>query len=179
MKILKIAALSAATIMISAGSASAYTMDADGYGFVGKGEVQTPFGWNNSTLQRYATEVTFTYEESTTYNAVCSWVTGEGTRGEKAHDVTHKRSTEVEANVDADPRKTKGQQQFTGFILKGFGESTSSGVVPIVGEACMGNEGHGGTWSDVTETGSTPGGLYAHHVNTDKHALLVEAVPVA
>ncbi|MBE8525423.1 hypothetical protein ILP97_49455 [Amycolatopsis sp. H6(2020)] len=64
--------------------AQAYTSDtATGTGFVGKGEIQTPFGWNNDKLQANAGGVSFTYDATDTYDAVYGWITGEapGARG--------------------------------------------------------------------------------------------------
>lgn len=176
--ITKAAALAAATVFMTATAANAYTMDAAGYGFVGKGEVQTPFGWNNATLQQYASTVTFTYDTSATYEAICTFTTGEGTKGEKTHNIEHNESAIVAASLNGDPRQTKGQRQFTGFILSGFGQTTTTGEVPVTGEACPGNEGHDGTWSSVEQTGMTEGGLWAHHRDTNKHTLLVEDVLV-
>ena len=49
-----------------AASAHAATIDEAGKGFVGKGEVQTAFGWNNATMQKNQTDVTFTAEQPTT-----------------------------------------------------------------------------------------------------------------
>lgn len=49
-----------------------------GAGFVGKGDVQTAFGWNNQALQANAADVTFSYNAVDTYSATCSWITGVG-----------------------------------------------------------------------------------------------------
>ena len=46
-KLAAAAALGAGLLLAAAGSASAYTLDASGVGWVGKGEVQTAYGWNN------------------------------------------------------------------------------------------------------------------------------------
>ena len=162
----RIIGLAAATTVLAAtlmgGAANAYTLDtAAGTGFVGKGEVQQVMGWNNKTLQENASNVVFTYESTDDYSAVCTFVTGEGTRGEKTHNVAHTTETAVIASVNGDPRQTKGQNQFTGFNLAGFGDVTEAGVIPVVGEPCPGNEGHDGLWTAVTLVSST-GGLYAN-----------------
>jgi hypothetical protein len=39
-------------------------LDADGTGFVGKGDVQTALGWNNQKLQSNATKLAFTTVQS-------------------------------------------------------------------------------------------------------------------
>jgi len=156
-KIAVVTGVAASAALLLGGVAQAYTLDTAGIGFVGKGEVQTPFGWNNAKLQTNAAGVTFSYDATETYDAVCTWITGEGTRGEKTHNVTHDTSTSVTSAVAYDARV---KTQITGFILNGFGTPVVTGEVPVVGGACPGNEGTDGTWSSVTQTGST-GGLYA------------------
>jgi hypothetical protein len=141
---------------------AAVTFDPDsGTGFVGKGDVQIAFGWNNAQLQNNANNVSFTYDASENYSAVCTWTTGEGTRGERTHNVTHTKSTSVLSALAYDPRQTKGQKQFTGFNLLGFGAVTYVGDVPVEGGACPGNPGTDGVWTAVTLESST-GGLYVH-----------------
>ncbi len=132
---------------------------ATGMGFVGKGDVQLAFGWNDAVLQANAGAVTFTYNSTDTYEAVCTWVTGEGTRGEKTHNVTFNKSTVVTSTI-AYGMRTNSQGKVTGFNLNGLGTVTTDGVVPEVGGACLG-EGANGTYSSVTPTGST-GGLYVN-----------------
>jgi hypothetical protein len=112
-----------------------------GTGFVGKGDVQLAFGWNNKQLQTNASGVSFSYNTTDTYDAVCQWVTGEGTRGEKTHTVTQEKSTAVNSAIAYDPRV---KNQITGFTLKEFGATTTTGEVPEVGGACQGG-GAGGT----------------------------------
>ena len=130
---------------LSAAALASVTVNADGTGFVGKGDVQVPFGWNNAVAQQKATGVTFAYIQSNIYSGVCEWVTGEGTRGMKVHTVTKSRNTEVVAGIAADPRKTG---QYTGWNLLGFGGSVSTGDVPEVGGACLG-EGADGHYTSV------------------------------
>jgi len=150
--------LALVAMLVAAGAAFAYTLNADGTGFVGKGEVQTAFGWNNAALQKNASGVTFSYNTQDTYTAVCTFTTGEGTRGEQTHNIDHNTSTTVSSAVAYDARV---KNQITGFTLKGFGATTTTGgSVPVVGEPCPGNQGTDGTWTSVTKTGST-GGLYA------------------
>jgi hypothetical protein len=150
---------------------AAVTFDpSTGTGFVGKGEVQRAFTWNNKQLQDFARGVSFSYDTTDSYSAVCTWTTGEGTRGERTHNVSHKFSSVALSAVDADPRQTKGQkQQFTGFILSGFGPTSETGSAPVVGGPCMGNQGRHGVWSSVTPTGST-GGLWVRHDGLDLRA---------
>ena len=151
-------AAAAALTITSTMALAAVTVDANGVGFVGKGDVQLAFGWNNAAAQRNANAVSFHSQSSTDYSAVCTWTTGEGTRGERTHNVSHNRSTAVLSSIASDPRKTG---QWTGYNLNGFGAVTTSGdPVPVEGGACMGNAGHGGIWSSVTELGSSGEGLF-------------------
>jgi hypothetical protein len=135
-----------------------------GTGFVGKGDVQLVFGWNNQALQANASGVTFSYNATDTYSAVCTWITGEGTRGEQTHDVTHSTSTVVNSAVVYEARKNK-QLDITGFNLTGLGATTETGTVPVVGGPCPGNAGTDGTWTSVTLASST-GGLYVNYGGT-------------
>ena len=154
-------AAAAALAVVSTASYAAVSFDAaSGTGFVGKGDVQLAFGWNNSALQRNASGVTFTYSSIENFEAVCTFVTGEGTRGEKIHNIEHKKSSSVIATVAYDARQ---RNQITGFNLNGFGATTSTGAVPVVGMPCMGNAGHDGTWSSVVSLGDADGGLSVNY----------------
>jgi len=155
------AALGSIAAFAAAVSLAAVTFDPQtGTGFVGKGDVQTAFGWNNPQFQNNYSGVTFTFTAEEEYAAVCTFVTGEGTRGEKTHNVRHTRSIDVLGTLAYDARQ---RNQITGFNLTGFSSRvTEGGSVPAVGGACMGNPGHEGTWSSVEQTGGAMG-LYAVH----------------
>jgi hypothetical protein len=159
------AAVLVALLALALGATAAFaavTYDPDtGTGFVGKGDVQTAFGWNNSQLQANASTVTFSYNATDTYDAVCTFTTGEGTRGERTHNIDHTKSTVVNSTVASQLRKNN-QLDITGFNLTGKGATTTQGTVPVVGEACPGNLGTDGTWTSVTPTGST-GGLFVNY----------------
>lgn len=136
---------------------------ATGTGFVGKGDVQDAFGWNNAGLQANAGGVTFTYGYSAVYQAVCTFTTGEGTRGEKTHNVPHSEEMSVASSVDVALRKNR-QGDVTGFNLTGLGGAfTESGDVPVVGGPCPGNPGHDGVWTSVEILPGAEGGLYASY----------------
>jgi len=136
---------------------------ASGTGFVGKGDVQLAFGWNNAGLQANAGGVTFTYGYTAVYQAVCTFTTGEGTRGEKTHNVPHSEEMSVSSTVDVALRKNR-QGDVTGFNLTGFGTVFSeSGDVPVVGGPCPGNPGHDGVWTSVELLPGGEGGLYANY----------------
>lgn len=159
------AVCAAATVVAYA----AVTFDpATGLGFVGKGDLQTPWGWNDAKLQNSAAGVSFYYHtyQTGSYSAVCTFTTGEGTRGERTHNVAHSKDVvgSIESTVLHDARKNS-QGKVTGFNLTGLGTGTStvsSGSIPVVGEPCPGNQGHDGVWTSVTALSSTSGGgLYA------------------
>ena len=121
-----------------------------GVGFVGKGDVQLAFGWNNAQLQANASGVGFNYSTTDSYTAVCTWITGEGTRGERTHNVSHTKTVEVN---DAIAYNARVHQQIDGFNLTGYAGVSETGTIPVVGGPCPGNPGTDGTWSSVTQTG--------------------------
>ena len=139
-------------------------------GFAGKGDVQTLFGLNNKEIQKdidelgRSTAFLFSYESSATFEAVCAWTTGEGTRGEKKHDITLKRKASIVSDIDGSARKTG---QWTGFILT-VTDTDTQGSAPVVGEPCVGGDGiaQNGTWESVVETGSTGGELLVTRART-------------
>jgi hypothetical protein len=99
----------------------------DGTGWVGKGDVQTAFGWNNAAAQKNVNAVSFSFQQTSTYDAVCVWTTGEGTRGEHIHHVTHTSSVAINSTVAYEARKTG---QWTGYFLTGFGATTGTTSSP-------------------------------------------------
>lgn len=111
---------------------------ASGTVFVGKGDVQSALGWNNKQLQDNANGLKWTYEISETYEITVEWTTGEGTRGEKTHVVTHERTVNVNSAVTYQARQ---QNQVTGFYLT-IGDTPTTGNIPEVGDTFPGNSGH-------------------------------------
>ena len=158
------AVLGLALALASTSALAEFVFDpATGTGFVGKGDVQDVFGWNDAGLQANATGVTFTYGYSSVYQAVCTFTTGEGTRGEKTHNVPHSEEMNVSSAVNVSLRRNP-QSKVTGFNLTGFGETFSeSGEVPVVGAPCPGNPGHGGVWTSVQLLPGGEGGLYVNY----------------
>lgn len=155
-------ALGLAAVLACATAFAAVTFDAStGTGFVGKGDVQDAFGWNNAALQNNAEGVSFSYEATTTYAALCTFTTGEGTRGEKTHYVPHTIALDIGGEILHTARK---HHQIDGFNLTGFGESfTETGTIPVVGGPCMGNPGHDGVWTGVEQLEGGEGGLYVNY----------------
>jgi len=138
---------------------------ADGTGFVGKGDLQLAFGWNNAQAQSSVGSVTYRYDGTEVYTAVCTWTTGEGTRGEQTHNVSHTKSAGISGTVLFDARKNS-QGQITGVMLNGYyGQVTELGTAPVVGDPCPGNPGTDGVWTSVTLTSASVG-LYATYNGT-------------
>lgn len=176
MKILKIAALSAATIMISAGSASAYTLNGDGTGYVGKGEVQTLIngGVNNKTMQAIHQDITFAYVAQAVVTFDCEWMTGPD-HNRNRHENTQTETTSVNAVVAGDSRKTG---QWTGWNISGV---PASGAMPApeITDADCGAEGNHmkSVVEGSVEVGEATGGLYARYNGVDY--LLTETMPIS
>ena len=130
-----------------------------GTGFVGKGDVQLAFSWNNSALQKNAAATTFSYNARDTYDVECEWTTTTGKGKEIYHDITIPKHVAINASVAYDARV---KNQITGFNLNGFGTVQTTGEVPVEGGSCPGN--HPGVITAVTSTGST-GGLHVNYGN--------------
>jgi hypothetical protein len=135
-----------ATCVAAAGLAyAAVNVEADGTGFIGKGDVQDAFGWNNAQLQSNASGVTFAVE-STVVTEV-SWVctnSNNDTTQERARTTT----TTVSGLLDSEERDKKNQ--VTGFNLFGY---DGSAVTETATEGNPLNSCPGGPWSLTTPAG--------------------------
>jgi hypothetical protein len=162
------AAAAAASLLFSSAASAAVAVDDSGVGFVGKGDVQLAFGWNNAAAQANVNGVSFSYETDESYAVTCEWDTVTGGKNSKTihHAVTNHKSQSVSAGIAADPRK-KGQ--WVGYNLNGFsGTPVVTGEAsPNVGDSCP--QGGGSSSSDPGENDavvtavdieSTSGGLY-------------------
>ena len=144
---LTLVATAAVALAAPAAATAAVTFDpATGKGFVGKGDVQVPFGWNDSKLQQYAAGVTFTYESASddTYSVTCEWETG---NNKIVHHIQRKRA-DVSSSVAYDVTKVDRKSpngKVTGFNLTGKGTEVidAEGSVPVVGGQCPENQGQG------------------------------------
>ena len=136
-KLLLAMGLALMAMFVAAGAVfAAVTYDpATGTGFVGKGDVQLAFNLNNKQLQQNANKVTFTYEEVGEYTLLCKAddttrtnpKTGEVTVTPGAEREFKNRTESVLSSLNGDPRQTKGQNQFTGFILSGISGTVTTG----------------------------------------------------
>lgn len=139
-------AVALALVVSSVSAFATVTVNADGSGFVGKGDVSLQFGWNNAAAQAKSTGVSFSYSQSNTYVGVCEWYTGlNSPKGAKLHTVTQSKTSDVVSGIASDARKAS---QYTGWNLTGFGSVTVTGEAPVVGGTCPG-EGTDGTWTTV------------------------------
>lgn len=125
----------------------------DGTGFVGKGDVQTPFGWNNATINSNAPGVTFTFATIEVRERDCQTLVGGPPPTRVLEDVTITKA--VGSSLAYEQRKNS-QGQLTGFILTGF-EPGASVVTTVVDPPCGGQLVGANTLVDEFE------GLFAHH----------------
>lgn len=164
----------ASVVGLLASSANAYTMDASkGTGFVGKGEVQSPWGWNNDDLQAavgYKDQavpnptVWFDYQSSANYTQPCEKPLNRKKFEYSSVEVTFKKKVRVNSTVAYEKRRNTGlNEQVTGFNLTGYGAGTTppkdictpgigngeiptnNGWVPKGMTACLRNAGWDGT----------------------------------
>lgn len=103
-------------------------LDEEGFGFVGKGDVQVVYGWNNNQLQINAGDVAFRALTGmvTEYEWTCSRDGGTQTQ-ERARSTT----TETSGLLSSEARE---RNQVTGFYLCGWDEDNSSSVTTSEGE---------------------------------------------
>lgn len=144
-----VVAVVAALALAGVASASVTFDPTTGKGFVGKGDVQTPWGWTNATLQAQAGNVVFAYNETDAadYDVTCEFDTG------TIHVVHHviNKSASVYDTVTYDVKsasRTNPRGNVTGFNLTGEGTVVTTGDnVPAVGDPCPGNSDLGNVTS--------------------------------
>lgn len=127
-------AAATATVFVSTVAIASVTFDSStGTGFVDKGDVQTALGWNNETLQTKASKLKFLYKVKNTFDVQCYWETLTSHGTVVVHDVAITKTVGERSTVAYAPRVAN---QITGFNLTGFGTTTYSGTMPVVGGAC-------------------------------------------
>ncbi|MBI2324294.1 MAG: hypothetical protein HYU87_04970 [Chloroflexi bacterium] len=180
---IKITAAFAVVLLVFTAAPALATVTFDpttGTGFVGKGDLQVPWGWNNQTLQKQAANVTFSYARSdaTDYTVTCEWdtVTGGKTQTTIHHVVTNTKAVSDTVAYDVSSTSRKNSQgTVTGFNLKGFGSSivtTSGDPVPSVGDTCPNGGGGIVTAVDLLASSSS-GGLSASDANAGTGPTLI------
>jgi hypothetical protein len=102
-----------------------------GVGFVGKGDVQIAFGWNNATAQQQTNNVAFTYVTTDTYEVVNAWASGNPDNPVSLNSHTATVTTIVGVNSEV-AYEARQKNQYTGYNLKGWGTVTVDGEVPEV-----------------------------------------------
>jgi hypothetical protein len=139
--------LALALVVIGAGVAlAAVTFDPDtGTGFVGKGDVQLAFGWNNKEIQNNAGAVTF--QATSTEVTEVSWECT-NTNNEVIQERARTTTTETQGVVSVVTRDNK--KQVTGFNLTGYSgtptESSTTDGPPV-------NSCPAGPWTLTTPAG--------------------------
>lgn len=112
----------AAALALATPASAAVTFDsATGTGFVGKGDIQLAFGWNNSQLQNHANGVSFAAISETVSEQ--SWVCT-NTKNENIQERERTTTTSTSGMVSGIARD--GKKQVTGFNLLGYAAVTST-----------------------------------------------------
>jgi hypothetical protein len=139
-----------ALLGLAAGSAGAVTFDpASGTGDVAPADLQLPFGWTDVHFQERAPAVTFHYQESGSYTAVCAWPTSQGVVAQESHSQAYRWEAPVNSLLRYDPTQVR---RIAGVQLLGFTPTRGAAEpLPEVGAACPGRDGVAGAWSVVTQ----------------------------
>jgi hypothetical protein len=127
--------------------AAAVTFDPDtGEGFVGKGDVQLVFGWNNKQLQDNAEDVEFRVDLVSETTWTCS-------RTEPQEQIRNRHRTTTTQGVLAHVERLRNQ--ITGFVLMGF---DGDPIVEVDGHAPQSCGGGGFTYDEDSEETTVVGG---------------------
>jgi hypothetical protein len=163
-KLLVLVVLAAVLVLAASAVSAAVTFDAEtGTGFVGKGDVQLVYGWNNKALQDNADDVQFraSSEEVTEVSWICTNSNNQNTQ-ERERTTT----TTIAGVVTSVARE---RNQITGFILNGYvGTPTTLSTT----EGNQLNSCPSGPWTLTTPAGdpefvSSTGGLQVSSNGTD------------
>jgi hypothetical protein len=121
MKIGKLRLVLIASLLLVAGTAFAdVTINSEGVGFVGKGDVQSTFDWNNAMLQENAASVMFRMGSgSQGAGWECSFTHPNDPTKDRIEERSCTRSIDSQVSVEM-RRGAKTAGQVTGFILGGF-----------------------------------------------------------
>jgi hypothetical protein len=118
---LNLAATAATAMLVASISVSAaVNVDEHGVGFVGKGDVQSVFDWNNSMLQSNAHKLKFKLSRPGTVSWYCEGVNAAGVTVR-----TNERDLDFSTNsyIAHDARRNH-TGQISGFVLTGFTSNT-------------------------------------------------------
>ena len=155
------AALIGALLLVLPAAASVTFDPATGTGFVGKGDVQSAFGWNNPQLQANAGAVAFRYVVTGTLTQTCEREAGHSQVITRAFT----RTLDVQASVSSRGRNISSglNGPNTGFGLSGFASGAAGSAVPT--DICPNSNPNPAenVWhpvSPVTLEGGSAGALY-------------------
>jgi hypothetical protein len=171
----------ACALALSTGAFAAVTFDPEtGTGFVGKGDVQSPFGWNNAKMQQRHDSITFTYGTVSSLKQACKDQHG------NPHEVVGYR-VKV-ASVGSVEATSRPRGQLVGWDLTGFGgasidEDAGWTALNTAMEATDGNNPGNGCpvgsspIGKIVRTDTEAADLVAHDYNEDKHTTLWQPQP--
>lgn len=162
------AAAFAASLALASPAAAIVTFDpATGTGFVGKGDVQTVFEWNNKALQTHASTVDFRVDSVSETTWTCTKIVETGI-GDK--EVVQQRSTtaSVQGLVTTVARdNSKGKDgAITGFYLQGY-EGTPTLVTDGEAVGTCPATPSGFVYDENAQTTELGGGLEVTHDGTN------------
>jgi len=163
----------AASLALASPAAAIVTFDpATGTGFVGKGDVQTVFEWNNKALQTHASTVDFRVDSVSETTWTCS-KTFELGNGETKEIVQVRNSTRsLQGLVTTIARdNSKGKDgPITGFYLQGYeGTPTLETDGPAVGSCPADPSGF--VYDENAQTTESGGGLEVTYDGTSWYNL--------
>jgi hypothetical protein len=169
-RIIKIAVLAAVAVLATAAVASAsVAVDANGTGYVGKGDVQSALKWNNGDFDKNVANLKFT---------AGTQVMGNQTRWQCSGGEQSRTSTVVQSRtVKATEVLSSNGKQITGWNLTGFGYQYLGGGysgAPYVGY-CPAGESFGGFLPNVFTTDVTDGGLKVNGIDLPNTPVLAAA----
>jgi hypothetical protein len=159
----------AGVIATSAAALAAIEWTPENGGFVGKGDVQSAFGWNNTGMQANYQAITFVYEASGGYSFECEWWTGPD------HNRTHHANIktvglDVDAAIVSHARITG---QFTGWDLEALDGIAAATAYPENSDCgAVGNEMKSIVPGSIQAITGSGGALYADF-NGDRRLLQV------
>ena len=152
----------AGALLVGSAAGAAVTIDAEGKGFVGKGDVQVPFGWSNAQLQQNAAGVSFSVASVSVTDTdwTCSRLNNQGMEQTQERE----RTTTTETTGVLSSLARDGKKQLTGFNINGFTGTTVtvSHDGPAVGSCPNGWTASGlatGTPVLTSSTSATHGGV--------------------
>jgi hypothetical protein len=158
MRKLIIIAASLAALAIPAAALGAVAVDANGNGYVAKGDVQTALKWNDADFDKNAAKLEFTAGTRSDSNQTRWQCSG----GEQSRTSTVVQSRTVKATAVL----SSNGKQITGWDLTGGLQYLSGGYsgAPYVGY-CPAGEWFGGFLPNVFTTDVTDGGLKVNGID--------------